>query len=196
MNRSRQRTLAAGALLLGATALALGAQGFTVNAGNIIPVVLNQNISTATNKAGDKVEAQCTGGDCGGFPRGTKFFAVLTEVSAKTDKSPGSMRGQFATAVLPDGRHIPIKAQAQAGGVRGTTETKKGNKGKTAAVGATAGALVANNSLMGALVGGAVGHKLGRKSKTTTTDVSFERGTPFQLLMLQTVTVKRAKKKK
>jgi hypothetical protein len=189
-------TLLAGAALMAAPAPVMPAQGFTVNAGNIIPVVLTQKVSTRTNKAGDKVQAQCASSDCGGFPKGTKFFAVLTEVSPSSGKDPGKLKGKFVTAALPDGRQIPIEAQAQAGEhVQGATTTKKGNKGKTAAVGAAAGALVAKNDLAGALVGGAIGGAMGRGKKTTGSDIEINEGTAFQLRILKTVTVGPPKKK-
>jgi hypothetical protein len=196
MMRTSSVTLLAAAALLAAPAQGVRAQGFTVNQGNMVPVVLTQTVSTKTNKAGDKVQAQCAGGDCGGFPKGTKFFAVLTEVSPASGKEPGKLKGKFTTAVLPEGRQIPIEAQAQAGeGVQGSTTTKKGNKGKTAAVGAAAGALVAGNDLGGALVGGAIGASLGRKKKTTGSDIEIKAGTPFQLRILKTVSVQPASKK-
>jgi hypothetical protein len=188
--------LIAGTGLLAAPALEARAQGFTVNQGNVIKVVLVQDVSTRTNKAGDKIQAQCAGGDCGGFPRGTKFFAVLSEVKPASGKDPGVIKGKFVTAVLPDGRQIPIEAQAQGGeGAQGATTTKKGNKGKTAAVGAAAGALVAGNDLGGALVGGAIGGALGRGKKTTGSDIEFKEGMPFQLRILKTVTVSASAKK-
>jgi hypothetical protein len=188
--RSVRFTLFASVVLLAASALEMQAQAFTVNQGNIIPVVLGQDLSTRVNRTGDKVQARCGGGDCGGFPQGTKFFAVLTEVSPASGKNPGVMKAHFTTAVLPDGRQIPIEAQAQAGsGVQGTTTTKKGNKGKTAAAGAAVGAIVAGNNLGGALMGGAIGYGLGKGKKTTGSDLEFKAGTPFNLRMLKTVTV-------
>jgi hypothetical protein len=196
--RGPGRALLAGAALLAAPALQAWAQDFTVNEGNIIPVVLAQDITTKTNKAGDRIQAQCPGGDCGGFPKGTKFFAVLTEVKPKSDKEPGSIKAKFVTAVLPDGTQVAIEAQPQAGeGASGTSETKKGNKKKTAAAGAAAGALVAgDNEVAGAVVGGFIGHRLGRGDKTTTSDIEIKQGTPFQIRMMKTVTVKRPPKKK
>jgi hypothetical protein len=194
--RSARVTLIASAALLVAPVLEARAQ-FAVNEGNVIKVVLVQTVSTRTNKAGDKIQAQCAGGDCGGFPKGTKFFGVLSEVRPASGKDPGVLKGKFVTAVLPDGRQIPIEAQPQAGeGVQGSTSTKKGNKGKTAAIGAAAGAIVAGNDLGGALVGGAIGGALGKGKKTTGSDLEFKEGTPFQLRMLKTVTVNPPAKKK
>jgi len=195
MRTSRLTLLAAA--LLAAPAPGVRAQGFTVNEGNIVRVVLAQTISTKTNKSGDKVQAQCAGGDCGGFPKGTKFFAVLTEVNPASGKEPGKLKGKFVTAALPDGRQIQIQAQAQAGeGVQGSSSTKKGNKGKTAAVGAAAGALIADNDFAGAVAGGLIGGALGRGKKTTHSDIEIKEGTQFQLRILKTVSVKPAGKKK
>jgi hypothetical protein len=188
MRRSRLALLVSAALL-SFPALEAQAEGLTVNAGNIISVVLSQNVSTATNRVGDKIQAQCAGGDCGGFPRGTKFFAVLSQVSPKTKKSSGILEGMFVTAVLPDGRKIPIQAQPQAGSeIEGSTEVKKGNQKKTTAAGAAAGAVVSGGA-GGAVIGGFLGHALGRHKKTTTSDLAFNAGTPFQIRMLETVTV-------
>jgi len=188
--------MAIAALLLAPTPRVRAAHGFTVNAGNVVHVVLAQPVSTKTNRPGDKVQAKCAGGDCGGFPAGTKFFAVLSDVSPSSGSQPGRIKGQFSTAVLPDGRHIPIEAQALAGGdVQGATTTTKGNKGKTAAIGAAAGALVAGNNLGGALVGGAIGAAAGKKKKTTGSDIEIPGGTAFQLRILKSVTVKPASKK-
>jgi hypothetical protein len=184
------------AALVVAPALAAWAQDFTVNQGNIIQAVLVQTISTRTNKVGDKAQAHCRGGDCGGFPAGTKFFAVLTEVKPRTDKDAGSLKAKFVTAVLPDGTQVPIEAQPQVGEeAKGSTEVKKGNKNKTTAVGAVGGALVADNEVAGAVVGGLIGRGLGKGNKTVTSDIEIKEGTPIQIRMLKTVTVKRPSKK-
>jgi hypothetical protein len=183
--------------LTGALAVAAFAQNFTVNAGNIINAVLDQPVSTATNKAGDKVRSHCPGGDCGGFPQGTKFYAVLTEVSAKTSKEPGRIKAKFTTAVLPDGTQVAIEAEPNPGSAaQGGTQTTKSQKGKTAAIGAIGGALLADDSGAGALVGGAAGYALGKGKKTKTSELEIPAGTAFQLRMLKTVTVKRPAKKK
>jgi glycine zipper 2TM protein len=195
MMRASRLTLLAAALL--ATPLkAMAAQGFTVDQGTIVRVVLAQTISTKTNKAGDKVQAQCAGDDCGGFPKGTKFFAVLTEASPASGKEPGKLSGKFVTAVLPDGRQIPIEAEAQAGDARGGTKTKKGNRLKTGAAGALLGALVADNDVSGALIGGALGAALGRDMRTTGMDLEVSEGTKFQLRVLKAVSVPPAPEKK
>jgi hypothetical protein len=195
MKSSSLTLLVGAALLLAPAPRVRAAQGFTVNAGNIVHVMLTQPVSTRTNRPGDKILAQCAGGDCGGFPRGTKFYAVLSEVIPASGSQPGSLHGSFTTAVLPDGRHIPIVATAAAGGdLEGATTTQKGNKKKTAAIGAATGAL-AGGDLGGALVGGAIGGALGRKKKTTGQDIEVPGGTEFQIRILQKVTVKPTRKK-
>jgi len=194
MRASRFALLAAA--LLTAPLQGMAAPGFTVDEGTIVRVVLAQTVSTKTNKAGDKIRAQCAGDDCGGFPKGTKFFAVLTEASPASGKEPGKLNGKFMTAVLPDGRQIPIEAEAQAGDAQGGTRTKKGNRLKTGAAGALVGVLVANNDLSGALIGGAVGAALGRDKHTTGLDLEVSEGTKFQLRILKAVSVPPAPEKK
>jgi len=192
--------IAIAALLLAPTPRVRAAHGFTVNAGNIAHVVLTQNVSTKTNKPGDKIQARCTGGDCGGFPTGTKFFAVISEVSPAAGPQPGKLHGSFTTAVLPDGRHIAIEAQAQAGGhAQGATTTHKTGNGqlsKSEAIIAGMSDVVAGNDLGRALSAGSLGTAM-RKKQTTTTighDIEAPHGTKFQLRILKPVTVASASK--
>ena len=95
MRAMRLRPLAVAALL-SAPALAVWAQDFTVNQGNIIQAVLVQTVSTKTNKVGDKVQAQCPSGDCrSNAPGGICGCGGATACSSKDFDCGG-----FAACVL------------------------------------------------------------------------------------------------
>jgi hypothetical protein len=183
------------AFALTAALSAAVAQDFTVNQGNIIKLVLDQTVSSKTNKAGDRVQTHCDEGDCGGFPKGTKFFAIIEEITPRTEKEPGRLKIKFATAVLPDKTKVAIEAEPYSGAEsKGGTQTKKGNKALSTGIGALGGVILFKNDTAGALIGGATGYALGKKKQTITNDIEIQQGTRFQIRMLKTVTVKRSAK--
>jgi len=98
------------ALLLVAAALAAPAlAAHTVPKGTVVPVVLNAAVSSATSKAGDKVQLTLPTAQAG-FPAGTIFQGELTNVVPKTDTAPGMVEGKVTMAHLPDGGDIALKA--------------------------------------------------------------------------------------
>src|SRR5262245_7056728 len=105
------------AWLLGglAVALAVGtgsaaSKGMVIPKYTVIPVVLDDTISSKTARVGDRVECHCTGPDCGGFPVNTTFQGIITVAQASGDGQPGVMDGKVIAAVLPDGTKINIEA--------------------------------------------------------------------------------------
>jgi hypothetical protein len=171
------------------------AQEYTVRQGNIIHVVLDQEVSSVTVRVGDRVVTHCQSGDCGGFPHGTKFYARITDAGSANKSRSGYFRGTFTTAVLPDGMQVPIEAQAVAPPAEGKTSTKKGTKNRNAVIGAAAGGLIGGD-WAGAIVGAGAGYLTGKDKKTEATDITIQAGTTFDIRMLKTVTYRTPAPKK
>jgi hypothetical protein len=162
----------------------------------VVPVTLDDTISTKKNKTGDTFQVHCMGPDCGGFPSGTTFVGVLTITPAQKHE-PATGSAKFTQAILPDQRKIWIDAApSTAEGVKkeGTTAGKSKNKARNtgAAVGGAIGALTGWGH-GGVVVGAAVGAAAGQLSKGQGKDLEFKAGTKGYMVMLQPVTIPPAK---
>ena len=154
----------------------------------VIPLVLDDAVSSKTAKVGDRIESHCVGPNCGGFPVNTTFVAVITEVGPPKGKVPAHVSGKFVEVVLPDGKKYPIEAvlSTPEGVKRGpvTGKAKPGGKTKGAAVGTVAGALVGVP-----VAGGAVGWAFGAKKKGKTAEVQVPAGTKFHVMLTKPATI-------
>jgi len=162
----------------------------TVPKYTVIPVVLDDTISTKKNKTGDKFEVHCTAA-CSGFPSGTTFVGVLTITPAK-ESVPGQGSAKFTHAILPDERKIEIVAQpSTAEGVKKEGQTGAVSKGqarrKGALLGAGIGALAGDTE--GALIGAAVGATAGGATKGQGKDVEVKAGSKGYIVLLKPVTI-------
>ncbi len=178
--------------------LALGTAGLAetkvIDKYTVIPVVLDDGLSSAKNKAGDKFESHCTT-NCGGFPGPTTFIGVVTGAYPRTADSPGALEVKFVQAYLPDNRAVdiygtltPLSEEHVAtdpvtGNLVGTKKSKN-QVGTFAAIGAGAG-LIFGGDVKGLLKGGVAGAVIGAlvKPKTKTEDVTVPIGTEFGIML-------------
>lgn len=157
----------------------------------VVPVILDDTISTKKNKTGDKVEVHCVGKDCGGFPSGTTFVGVLN-IQPATGNQPGKGSVQFVQAVLPDERKIAIQAvPSSAEGVKTEGQTGKKSKKQAQTTGAIIGAGIGGiaGGFGGAVIGGAAGLGAGSLTKGKGKDIEVKAGTKGYITMLKPVTI-------
>jgi len=109
------RTLTSGlalALLVGSVPAGAqsGGQRVTLETGTVIPVVLDNQLTSNNSRKGDHFTAQVKIDDKSylGLPQGTRVEGVVTEAKAKRDKDPGVLDLDFRTLRLPDGKTYPI----------------------------------------------------------------------------------------
>jgi len=163
----------------------------TVPKYTVIPVVLDDTISSVKNKTGDKFEVHCVGPNCGGFPSGTTFIGVLTITRAQGEK-PATGSAKFVSAVLPDERKIQIQAvPSTADGVKIESKTagttKKETRRKVGALGAGIGALT--DGFKGAVVGGAIGAAAGSAAKSKGKEGEIKAGTKGYIMLTKLATI-------
>jgi hypothetical protein len=159
----------------------------------VIPVVLDDTVSSKTAKVGDRFEGHCTGPDCGGFPKNTTFQGVITIAQAAQPGQGGMLGAKIVAAVLPDGTKVNIEAvPSTKDGVKivsvSGTVAKKGQGKKGGITGAVLGGLIGGD-LEGAVVGGAVGAAAGNLTKGKTTDVERKAGHKGYIMMTKPVTL-------
>jgi hypothetical protein len=156
----------------------------------VIPIVLDDPLTSRTARIGQKFETHCTTAS-NGFPRNTTFVGVITDCMRAEGSQPGMLAGKFVAAILPAGQHIAIEAvPCNAQGVKITSKVgskeKKKRTGRGAVGGAALGGIIGGD-LTGALVGGAVGAGVGHATKGKTTDAEIKAGAHGYLLITKSV---------
>lgn len=174
--------VAIAALTTIAVTQAQGAQAKTVTVPKytVIPVILDNTVSSATNKAGDSFEVHCYGTNCGGFPAKTTFVGKLTDVQPKQAKAPGRLKAQITAAILPDGTRVAVSAVPsneqgipREGATGKSAESGRRRTGTVAggAIGAIAGGWA------GAAIGTGLGYLTGKAVEGEYTDATVPAGT-------------------
>lgn len=174
-------------------------QSVTIPADTVVQVRLNDRLSSRNAQVGDRFTAVVDDDDWSGFPEGTRFAGVVSEVQKSSDSRPGILDMQFRQALLPDGRKVPINghlASLSEEDVRrdadGRILSRRGGGGSRfdpkwvgygAAGGAVLGTIFGSSFLRGALlggVGGAIYGYLNRdRGRGEFRDVSLDEGTNF-----------------
>jgi copper amine oxidase-like protein len=164
----------------------------------VVHVQLDDRLSSRTAAEGDRFTAILAPEDRSGFPEGTRFEGVVTEVERAAKGRPGVLDMEFRRAVLPDGRTVSIYgdlASLSDDDLRRTSdgryETRRRGDDKEkfdlkwVGYGAGAGAVLATifggNFLKGALLGGLGGAVYGylNRDRATYREVDLTRGTEF-----------------
>ena len=169
---------------------------------SVIPVVMDDGLSSAKSKVGDKFETHCTGANCGGFPMNTTFVGVITQVTPAGSGQPGDIAVEFIEVKLPDNTALPIKGTLhsladdalETDPVTGNLVGKKESHDRTgrfAAAGAGIGFLITRDepikgAAKGALIGAAVGRIARRRTKVE--DVTVPIGTEVGVMLRESVT--------
>jgi len=92
-------------------ASALAGRTVRLEAGTVIPVRLNDTLSSSDSHKGDTFTTTVRSTDTGdyGLPEGTNIDGVVTGVRPQRDKDPGIIELAFRRVQLPDGRSYPIE---------------------------------------------------------------------------------------
>jgi len=112
--RFRSR-LAVSAMVVGLTASisvsAFAERTVRLDAGSVIPVRLNDKLSSSESQKGDTFTATVRSGDSEdwGLPEGTKVDGTVTGARPQRDKDPGVIEVSFQKVRLPDGHTYPIE---------------------------------------------------------------------------------------
>lgn len=201
--KMRAKTLHLTMLLLMATVTAAVAQAPDIPRYTVVPVVLEDALSSTASAVGDRFYMHCATDDCGGFPMGTRFVGVVTAVTKKSGNTPGQLEVRFTQAVLPTGQTLSIDgtltslnenavtADPQTGRLSGTVESRD-QRNKFIGYGAGAGLLIGaltGNFLKGGLLGAAAGWLAGATIGTSkqARDVYVPEGTQFGILLQNAV---------
>ncbi len=185
---------------------AVYASPIVIPKGTVIPVTLDTQLSSATNKAGDIFYAYHEGVNGAGFPEYSNFTGKIKSVTKATGSKAGLIDARFTLVHLPDGSSIPIKGQLTSmdksnvktdpdtGRLIGTSNAKN-NPGKFIAIGAGAGLLAGQlgwkKPLIGTLIGAAAGYiySTTQNKAAVGKDVVVKTGTPFGILLTQDVSI-------
>lgn len=192
-----------GAAMTGGTQVA-GMRQISIPAQSVIPVTLDQDLSSATAIRGQRFTATVISERLGDseFPRGTKIEGVVTESTRKSGNNPGTLDLRFRNAVLPNGTRVPLGGQLIAldndsvvnanGRVVATEKVGKGNALKVIGIGAGAGfvigKLLKKDGALPAILGAAGGFLYGRlKNKDDVADARVAAGTKLGVLLNKSV---------
>lgn len=180
----------------------------TLDAGTVIPVKLQRELSSKNNGEGDKfttvVKADADG--YSGLPEGTIVEGVIRAARQKEGKEAGYLDLAFKRIVLPSGRSYDIDGSVigldsksvdkKPDGRLVAKQGKKNNRLVYAGYGAGAGALVGllgggKLKLENILIGGALGYLAGslEKGKSETRDITLKQGTEIGVRLERSVTV-------
>lgn len=188
----------------GGTAVA-GVRTISVPAGVVVPVTLDQEVSSATARVGDTFMATVKSDRMGDseFPGGSKIEGVVTEVVKRAGNEPGVLDLQFRNVVLPDNTRMPIRGQLVALDGAGITNANgrivapaaKGGSNKLKVIGIGAGAgyligkvLLKKDGVLSAVLGAAGGYLYdASKNKKTGADARVAAGTTLGVRLNQGV---------
>ncbi|MCE5197506.1 MAG: copper amine oxidase N-terminal domain-containing protein [Armatimonadota bacterium] len=181
------------------SASAFGQTTTTIPSYTVVPVTIDQSLSSATANVGDTFSSRCNNVECGGFPSGTRFIGRVTSVSRASGSTPGQIGVSFVQAILPTGVSVPISGSLSAldpSSVRidpntGLLTGQPGRRNQTnrfIAYGAGLGLIIgsiAGSNVYGALLGAAAGWLYGRYAtgQAAGRDVVVSPGTQFGIML-------------
>lgn len=160
----------------------------------VIPVTLDQTLSSATNHKRDTftvtVRSQQDGDN--ELPRGTQISGVISDVQRKANGQPGMLDVTFRQALLPDGQKIALQGslvsldeksvnQTSDGRIV-TRNTKSKDRLKFIAIGTGAGLIIGkltDHTLLGGVIGAVAGYIYSDRKAAKSVDVTVKAGTVF-----------------
>lgn len=153
------------------------ARTISVPNGIVIPVQIDQSVSSATARVGQTFTATVISRRMGDseFPAGTKIQARIVEARPSQNNQPGVLDFDWTQAILPDGTRVPLRGQLTSldatnvqmtGGRIVANGAEKTNRLKVIGVGAGAGFVLGRvldtNSTVTTILGAAGGYLFGR----------------------------------
>jgi hypothetical protein len=180
----------------------------SIEANEVLPVTLDQELSTMDNSKGDTFTATINTRQYTGyseFPRGTKVEGHIAAVRTKGNNRPAILDLEFDRIRFPGGKAVAIDGSLTSLDNKYVRQNNKGvlvarNSANTdhrmiyAGYGAGAGLLVgvlSKRPIEGALLGGALGYILGQVQKDKqqqTSDVTLTSGTELGVRVNRDVT--------
>lgn len=170
-------------------------QAYQIPDGTVIPVRLDQPLSSKTNRQGDWISVTVRSSRNGDveFPQGTKIRGIVSEAQSAGDGQPGVLALDFRQVILPDGRKINAqgslvslddKTVQQTSDGRLVTRNKDTNQLKFIGIGAAGGLILGKltkHTLEGTILGAAAGYLYSQndKKKNQATDVNVSANTEF-----------------
>jgi len=169
----------------------------TLATNTVIPVSLDNTLSSVDSRKGDRFTATVEtsdGGDYAGLPSGTKVEGTVTAVHPQRGNDPGLLDMGFNRIVLPDGATYRIdgslaslsgdRVTRTASGVMVARTDQKDNRMVYAGYGAAGGLLVGlltKRPLEGTILGGVLGYLYGQvqHDQDKAADVTLRPGTEF-----------------
>ena len=200
------------ALLLAAFVAALtisAAAATVVPKGTVIPVTLDEALSSATSRAGSTFYAHHNGINGAGFPENTEFTGKVVSVTKASGKAAGQIEVGFISAGISGATPVPIKGQLASlddksvkmdqatGRLVGTAGARK-NPAKFIAIGAGAGLIIGQLAGKHAVIGGILGAVAGylynqqQAKPAVGKNVQVPAGTRFGILLTEDVTIPEA----
>jgi len=167
-----------------------------LNSGTVLPVKLDQSISSRDTQTGDRFTATLESG-YNELPAGTRVVGAIREVIPARSGKPGVVDMDFRQIEMPDGQRFPIDGSLisldNKNVIRhadGTIEARAGSSknndrlkwvGIGAAGGLIVGALTKQNTLLSLLLGAGAGYLYNEvgNNKNKSGDVSIKEGTQF-----------------
>ena len=197
-----------GAVLTPSVVFGQKARLATLDAGTVIPVKLQKELSSKKNEEGDKFSAVVKADSNGysGLPEGTVVEGVIRAAKQKEGKEAGYLDLAFRRIILPGGRAYDIdgavigldnkSVDKKSDGRLVAKSGRKNNRLVYAGYGAGAGALVGllgggKLKLNNILIGGALGYLAGTldKGKQEPRDVVLKQGTEMGVRLDRFVSV-------
>jgi hypothetical protein len=177
-----------------------------VPAETVVRLELADRVNSRDALRGDRVVATLGEGDRSGFPIGTRFEGVITEVRKASDDRPAVLGMEFRRAVLPDGASVSLHGnlvslseddvRRDADGRLRTRHSDGKFDWKWVGIGAGGGAVLGqifgDDFLKGAILGGIGGAIYGylnrdRDRGERYRDMTLEPGTEFGVRLAQEV---------
>lgn len=182
------------------------ARTISVPAGAVVPVTLDQQLTSGTTRVGQTFTTSVVSQRIGDseFPVGSRLEGVVLESRAKNGDNPGVLDLDFRTVVLPDGTRVPLRGElislddksvttsqgrimAKQGGSKST-----GDKLKIVGIGAGAGFLLGKvlgtNTTLTTILGAVGGYLYGQSKDQKAAEANLARGTKLAVRLNDNVT--------
>ncbi len=179
---------------------------YVLERSTIIPAVLDERISSADARKGDRINSTVrTGDERGlGIPAGTRIEGYVADVHRYGNNHPGMIELRFDRMVLPGGREVAIDGSLIGLNSRNVTHrngrlvatgSDVDNRGVYAGYGAGGGfvlGLLTRRPLEDAILGGLLGLGAGElERRGRPSEVNLRRGTEFGVRLNQSATIGR-----
>lgn len=174
------------------------ARRISISSGTVIPVTLDERLSSNENRAGDRFTATVENGrDNAGLPDGTKFEGVVREAVPSRNGKPGVLDVDFTRIIFPNGTERTIEASLNTLDSKGVSRDSSGRLSaksrsgderlKWVGIGAGAGLLISTltkgNTLVDTILGAGAGYLYNEVQRKGAGNVDLKSGSEFGVRM-------------